>query len=318
MRKIILALFVIIIGLSGYFAQPKLKEFAGIKEAEKPKPFVPPSSRILKSSRPPVKSVPDDETPPCSALRSDLDRMDFNQDPDDWLSLTSLETFQGCEDETYAERIQNVLKSCGHENLMVNECQVAILALRAQMRMREMEEPGNREEFMDFIFDEFSKTEPNFKKVKEVSRRFLDEAPDDLAMQKVWATSAVISEGDPRQVPAAIQEEIYAVVGENMQSDPDLRNLDVLLKTGLDPMAVESMTRELAEKFPEDKNNIEMHAWALWQQGRREESLRYLDRLPAEDPRISELKKKLQGKDAKKEDFPGRLNIGFSTDDLTR
>ncbi len=319
MKKLILPLFVLLLALSGYFAQPKLKEFAGIKEDPQPKPFVPPSSRILKANRPPVKSVPKDESPQCSSLRSELDRMDFNQDPEDWLSLTSLESIQGCQDQFYVERIQKVLKACGHENLQVQECQVAVLALRAQMRMREMKEPGNREELMDFIFDEFSKEEPNFKKLKEISRRFLDEAPDDVAMQKVWATSAVISEGDPKQLPPDVRNEIYEVIGsEQMQSNPDLRPLDVLLKTGLEPQALETMTRDLMEKFPDDKTNVEMLAWSLWQQGRREESLNYLGQISSDDPWIRNLKEKLSNKKARKEDFPGRINIGFSSNDLTR
>lgn len=319
MKKVTLALFVILLGLSGYFAQPKLKEFAGIQEKPKEKPFIPPSSRILKSRRQPVKEIPADESPQCISLRSQLDMMDFNDDPDDWLSLTSRESFEACQDEVYLERIQKVLQACGHENLQVQECQVAVLALRAQMRMREIREPGNREEFMDFIFDEFSKKDPNFKMMKEISKRFLDESPDDLSMQKVWATSALIADGDPKNLSAESKQEIYDVIGEErMASEPDLRPIDLLLKSGLEPNTVEAMARDLQKKFPEDKTNTEMLAWSLWQQGRREESLSYLSQLSSDDPWIRKLKEKLSNKDAKKEDFPGRINIGFNFDDLTR
>lgn len=320
MKKFGLLTLFVALGWGLYLAQPKLREFAGIKAVENQKPFVPPSSRILKAPRKPIAVLPDDESVTCTTLRSQLDQMDFNQDPDDWLSITTREAFEACDDSFYQERLAKVLKACASEKLEVESCQVAVMALRAQMRTRGILEPGNREEFMDFIFDEFSKANPDFKKLKNISRRFLDEAPDDSAMQKVWATSALISEGDPRNISEESKREIYEVIGPGqMENHPDLRSIDVLLKSGLEPGSVESMTRELSEKFPDDKANLEMLAWSLWQQGRRDEALGYLQRIPSEgDSWISELKKKLSKKDARKEDFPGRINIGLSFGDLTQ
>lgn len=319
MKKLISLILFISIGVGIYLAQPKLKEFAGIKESPEEKSFVPPSSRILKAPRKPLAQLPEDESVECTTLRSQLDQMDFNQDPDDWLSTTTREAFEACKDNFYIDRLSSVLKACAAENLKVEVCQVAVMSLRSQMRMREIKEPGNREEMMDFIFDEFSKKDPNFKMMKKISRRFLDEAPDDVAMQKVWATSALISEGDPKNLSAEARNEIYEVIGqERMETNADLRPIDVLLKSGLEPTTVEAMTRDLYDKYPKDKSNVEMLAWSLWQQGRREDSLNYLNTLSSDDPWIKNLKEKLADKNAKKEDFPGRINIGLSFDDLTR
>lgn len=318
MKKLLSLIALGLVGTGIYLAQPKLKEFAGIHEKPEEKPFVPPSSRILKSQRRPVKELPADESPQCTSLRSQLDLMDFNDDPEDWLALTSLESFEACQDSFYQERIKTVLKACASEEINVQECQVSVLSLRAQIRMREIKEPGNREEMMDFIFDEFSKKDPNFKRMKNISRRFLDESPDDLSMQKVWATSAVVAEGDPRKLSEESKQEIYDVIGEEqMSSNPELRPIDVLIKSGLEPNALESMARDLQKRYPKDPKNTEMLAWSLWQQGRREESLNYLNSLSSDDPWIRDLKEKLSNKNARKEDFPGRINIGLSFNDLT-
>lgn len=189
---------------------------------------------------------------------------------------------------------------------------------RSFIRVRAIKDPSTREELADLILAEFSKKIPDFKKLKDVSRELLKLDPNDRPVQKVWAMTAVIA-GDPKNLNPELVRDIYETLDpEQIENDPELRGLDVIMKTKLKPDSVEDYTREILKNNPSDLSSREMLGWSLWQQGRREEAIAEVDRIlsQSKDPYLAKIREQLVSGNATKDSFPGRLNLGVKLEDL--
>ncbi len=254
----------------------------------------------------------------CSHVSSQLDNIDFNQDVKDWLSLLKKEDFQGCDDPELKERVSLIINNCFAKKLTKDDCFTNLIMFRSIMRARNIKDPSTRSELADLIMAEFSKKEPDFKKLKDFSGELLKSDPNDKPVQKVWAMSAVIN-GDPKKLSPELIDEIYKTIDpEEMMNDPELRSLDVILKTKLKPDNVESYTRDNLKNNPKDISSREMLGWSLWQQGRRDEAIAEVDAILAikKEPYLVALRKKLTDPSATKDSYPGRMSLGIRLEDL--
>lgn len=254
----------------------------------------------------------------CSHVSSRLDNIDFNLELKDWLSSLKKEEFQGCDDPELKDRVSLILSNCFSEKLNKDECFTNLIMFRSIMRARNIKDPSTRAELADLIMAEFSKKTPDFKKLKDFSSELLNSDPNDKPVQKVWAMSAVIN-GDPKNLSPDLIDEIYKTIDpEEMQTDPELRSLDVIMKTKLKPDSVEDYTRDLLKNNPKDAASREMLGWSLWQQGRRDEAIAQVDAILAikKDPYLEILRKKLSDPTATKDSYPGRMSLGIRLEDL--
>lgn len=254
----------------------------------------------------------------CGIASNKLDDIDFNAPIKDWLDILKFEDFSKCKDAELAERITLIQQKCFGDKLHKDDCFTNLLMFRSVMRVRSIKDPSTREELADLILAEFSKKVPDFKKLKEFSGELLRQDPNDKPVQKVWAMSAVISE-DPQKLKSELVDEIYKTLDpDDINNDPELRGLDIIIKTKLKPDAVEDYTREILKANPKDLRSREMLGWSLWKQGRREEALAQIDAIIAQkrDPYLIKLRENLLSPNATKDSYPGRLSLGVKLEDL--
>ena len=256
----------------------------------------------------------------CEQVGVQLDDIDFNLPFKDWLEALSLPKLGECENAEYQQRIALIQEKCLiKKSVSKDECMTNLVMLRSLIRAKKIKDPTSRDELADMIMAEFSKKDPDFKKLKNFSRELLNKDPGDKPVQKVWAMSAVIS-GDPKNIDPALAEEIYETLDpEQMNTDPELRGLDVILKTGLKPASVEVYSRDILAQNPKDLSSREMLGWSLWQQGRREEAIAQVDAILALNPKdqwLKEMRRRLTDPKASKDSYAGRLNLGIRLEDL--
>lgn len=257
-------------------------------------------------------------TGPCEIAAMKLDDVDFNLSLEEWLKDLKSEEFTACQDEEVKERISLIQANCFEKKVKKEECFTNLIMFRSLMRARNIKDPTTRDELADLIMAEFSKKNPDFKKLKEFSGELLKQDPNDKPVQKVWAMTAVIN-GDPKNLSPELIDEIYQTLDpEEVKTDPELRSLDIILRTKLKPDSVEEYTRNLLESNPKDLSSREMLGWSLWQQGRRDEAIAEVDQILAQknDPYLRTVRENLMKPDAKKESYPGRLSLGVKLEDL--
>lgn len=265
-------------------------------------------------------SVPADSVTenPCVIAAGKLNDIDFNIPVKEWLAHLDADTFIKCTDPELKDRVTVIRNSCFTGKIVEQECFTNLLMFRSSIRARSIKDPSTREELADMILSEFSKKEPDFKKLKEFSGELLRQDPNDKPVQKVWAMSAVIA-GDPRKLSPELIDEIYQNIdpGE-MKTDPELRSLEIIMKTNLKPLSVEEYTRNALKEDQKDLSSREMLGWSLWQQGRREEAIAEVDAILAQkdDPYLRKIREQLVKPDAKLESYPGRLSLGVKLEDL--
>jgi hypothetical protein len=264
-------------------------------------------------------SVAVNETDGCDVIRHRLDGLDFNLDIEDWIAEVRTLNLSACTHPDFAEKIKEIQKLCLVEKPDKEYCLVNLVFLRGQMRAKFIKNPSTREELADMITSEFSKKNPDFKKLRQLARKLMDQDPNDLAVQKVWALTSVVSEGDPTKMSDNLVNEIYSNLGpELFAEDKQMRSLDVMLKTKLRPDSVEEMTRKIMQEDPKDLTSRELLGWSLWQQGKREEAIAQVDYILSQtnDPWLRDMRQKLLDPNANKESYAGRINIGVRLEDL--
>lgn len=256
---------------------------------------------------------------PCEKVAQKLSEIDFNAEVPEWIEAVKVESFDSCRLPELQERIAQIRANCFAEKVNQNECLANLLMYRSFMRSKKITEPTTREELADLIMGEFSKSEPDFKRLKVLASELLRQNPNDRPVQKVWAMAAVISEGDPRRIRPELVEEVYRTLDpEAINTDPELRSLDIILKTGLRPDSVESYVRDILRSNGNDLNAREMLGWALWQQGRRKEAIAQVDSILAQkdDPYLRNLRRALLDPKANEKSYSGRLSLGVQLEDL--
>jgi hypothetical protein len=230
----------------------------------------------------------------CLTAATQINEVDFNIPLKEWLETLNDKDFEHCTDPELQERAALIRKHCFGTKINDDDCYTNLLMFRSIIRVRSIKEPSSREELADMIMAEFSKKTPDFKKLKEFSKELLNRDPNDKPVQKIWAMSAVI-DADPKNLKPELVNEIYKTLDpEQIDTDPELRGLDVIMKTKLEAGAVEDYTRDLIERNPKDMSSREMLGWSLWQQGRRDEAIAQIDTILAskKDPYLVLLRKR--------------------------
>jgi tetratricopeptide (TPR) repeat protein len=250
---------------------------------------------------------------PCGTLKSALEQMDFNEKP----ANLDINLFKQCTDPAVIEEQMLVLENCFPK--IKEECQARLLFVRSILRTKNATEPYDKETIADLIIMEFSKKEPDFKKLEKLVKNLLRDDPKNPNYQQIWAMAKFIGSGDPRNQRAGLKEDIYAQVDPEVLNSKDMDGLRIFLETGLDPLKVEQMSRNMLSDDPNRQGSRETLGWALWQQGRRDEALTQLAQALAINPKDDWLRKmyeNLQKPGAKKEDYMGRLSLGVKFEDI--
>lgn len=255
----------------------------------------------------------------CDDVQTSLDDMDFMNENVELITEAQLDQLKTCLSPEFHPKLAEIKSLCFGKNGNKQLCFSNVVMLRGVLRSKHLLNPETRSDLADLMMSEFAKPVPDFKKLKSLAKKLLLQDPNDLPVQKVWAMSSVVASGDPAKITDAEVDEIYQVMDQKfVESDPELRGLNVILKTKLNPQSVEQLTRDYLTSNPEDLSSKEMLGWSLWQQGRREEAIAQVDAilLQKDDPWLRDMRNKLAAPDAKKDSYQGRINIGIRLEDL--
>lgn len=258
----------------------------------------------------------------CNEASSFLDQVDFNYAQEEWSGDLDPEVFSSCSDPKLLEKIKDIQSTCFPKKENMDECMTNLVQLRALFRSQKIVEPRNREELADFILAEFSKNPPDFKKVAKFSKEMLAEMPEDPTLQKVWAMTHLVSQPDFSKLGPDFEQEIFAHVDPALlDKDSNLRDMKMIMKTGLEPLKIEAYALEELKHSPDDASTHEILGLAYWKQGRKQEALAALDRaiaLSPNDEALKRMREDLKSPNANQSSYVGRLRLGVRLDDLFR
>lgn len=313
MKKLSFLGFLIVIGVAlFYLSQDSKKEAVpSLMKAATP------SKNLFLGKRAALVTQASEQIDGCSELRNQLDSIDFTLPAKEWRAVLSLELLKTCSDPEIFERTKLIQETC-FDKKDDDLCSTNAVFLRAYLRTKGLKNSDDKEQLADLVLREFAKGMPDFKNLKNLAEKLMNMDPKQLAYQKLWAMSKLIASVDSKKSPLDLADDIYGRVDPEMWEDPQMKGLDLALKTGFDPQEIESMTREaLAQK--DDSWTREALGWSLWKQGRKSEALDNLRRaiqLNPKDPWLQEQYKRVKSKGAGPDDYHGRISLGVSVEDL--
>lgn len=254
---------------------------------------------------------------PCSNLVTALAEIDFTQELETWLPALKGEAFASCQDESIAEWLEGAKQECFAKTPTGN-CTYRLVFLRSLVRLKYGPADDSEQGLADGIIAEFAKGEPDFKRLEELSRTMLDRSPSQ-SVQKFWALSKLLSQKDLKKLPPGLADEIYARLDPEVLEDEEMRDLKLILKTGLNPVEMEMALREEVVLAPKDPQRRQALGWALWKQGRRAEAIGQLKeamKLAPDDEWLKQLFKDVSVPKAGADAYKGRLKLGINLQDL--
>lgn len=253
----------------------------------------------------------------CSEVTSQLESIDFTGPIEDWLEIINVDSLNNCKDSATLEQIATLKKNC-FDAFDEKICAQNAVFLRAALRTRKIDDGEDKELLADLILKEFSGKTPDFNKLAGFAEKLMDLDPDQVAYQKLWASSKIIAKLAPDSSPMDVADEIGDRVGEELLNDPDMIGLKLAMETGFNPQSVENFARE----FLSQKDSSTMHeilGWSLWKQNKFNESMAELKRaidLNPNDKWLLEQLQKVQSKNADPDSYQARIQLGFDYQDL--
>lgn len=315
MKKLVVLVLLLIGGASYYLTRPAedVGSAPTLKKISSPnKSLFLGKKKKLNSSNPTLANADS-----CHKLTNQLSDLDLSLEPEDWLREVDMKLLDGC--ETQAERIKLIKEHCFSKK-MSPECGMHMVFLRSVLRTDGKENSEDREELADLIIREFSKkNEINFKNVKKFSEKLLDLDPSNQALQKMWAMSKLLSQNDLQKLPKDLYDDIFNRLDPEIRDTRDMRSLELIMKSELNPQKLEDLTRSMMKGDKSDPQLYEILGWSLWRQGRREEALNQLSsamNLNPQDPWLKEMVQKLKSPGADENTYQARLNLGIRLEDL--
>ena len=255
----------------------------------------------------------------CEELESTLNDLDFRRPAEEWVTTLELRELSACKDPSLEKQLLSANNICFSKKPNHNECVQNLLFLRSLLRTRHEIDANDPENIADLIIREFATNikEPNFQKLSEYADKLIDMNPSNIALQKFWAMSKLMS--NIRSVPEGLQDEIYARIDPSLLSDPDFMSYRMFLETQLDPLKAEGFSRDYLAQYPDQSQAHEMLGWSLWQQGKRDEARAQLDlaiQMNPNDEYLKAMAKDLRSRKADRGSYKGRMNMGISFEDL--
>lgn len=308
MKKIIALLTVALIGATAFYFYPESTE-PQISSNQTTQT----SKSLFLGKRPQLQleSADPSETKACLELASSLDDLNLEETVDFPEELLST-----CKEGEFAVKLEEVRSSC-FEKKSKHSCQLSLLFLRSLIRTKNHEGVATEHSLADEIVGEFSKKNPDFKKIEKISSRLMTMNPS-FPIQKLWAMSKLLSQDDLK-ITDNLSDEIYSRVDPQLLEDSDMQDLDLLLKTKMDPSLIEQHLRSALESRPDNSRAHENLGWALWKQGKRQEAIEALEtavRLSPGDDWLSTMLREVKSPGSDENAYKGRLQLGFNFEDL--
>ena len=253
----------------------------------------------------------------CEGLTNNLEDLDFNIPIKEWILNLDLKLFAKCQKPELQKRLADLQTNC-FEKLEETKCFSDALFLRAILRTRMVEDGEDRELLADLILKEFADMNPDFEKLKKLSEKMMVLEPDQIAYQKLWASSQVISKLSKNKSAMDVADLVNERVNPELWNDPSMDGIKLAMATGLEPNSVEAYARG----FLSQKGNAVMHevlGWALWKQERHAEAIEQLQKAIAmnpQDPWLKDQLKKVNSKNANSDSYQARITLGIDVRDL--
>jgi|GEM_PF-5482829 len=313
-RYIFILIAAVAVGV--FFFTNKETPRATVKTLNSKKLFLGPRQKIVLDSVSSGQAALDKR---CSNLLNILDELDFSRSDLVLQDEVSLAEVDSCNNVAFSSRLEQLKKACFGKEFSKPMCEMNLVMLRSLIRSQGILDPANQEELADMIISEFSKPEPDFKKLQELASKLMD-MNDSKAIQRLWVMTKVIAEVERvKKNPDAVAEEVLARIDAGILDEKNSHDLRMVLKTGLKPERISNYMKEMIAKDPNDYYSHEMLGWAYWKSGNKSGAIAELKRaieLNPQDPWLKSMYSEVIGPHANKDTYQGRIRFGLKYDDL--
>src|SRR5690606_28890288 len=125
-----------------------------------------------------------------------------------------------CPNESLKSKFTEIKESCLGEVKEI--CAAHLVMLRSSLRTQGIHDAEDRDMLVDLILSEFSKTEPDFKKMNSFAEKMMGLEPEHEMFQKIWASSKLIGGLQDKFSFNHYAENILSTVDESIWTDPQM------------------------------------------------------------------------------------------------